>query len=77
MIGDRHLIDIVFLSIGDHFTMGPGDALPAADWYGAKLVVLVYNSFPRDPPGCQSISNAAWRRVLSSGVTLEVTKERL
>jgi len=47
MIGERHKIDIAFIPIGDHFTMGPDDALQAAAWYGAKLVVPVhYNTFP-------------------------------
>lgn len=36
---DRHPIDIAFLPIGDHYTMGPDDALEAAKWFGAKLVV--------------------------------------
>lgn len=47
MIGDRHPIDIAFLPIGDHFTMGPEDALQAAEWFGARLTVPVhYNTFP-------------------------------
>lgn len=47
MIGDRHPIDIAFLPIGDHYTMGPDDALQAAKWFGAKLVVPIhYDSFP-------------------------------
>ncbi|MFC5529972.1 metal-dependent hydrolase [Cohnella yongneupensis] len=47
LIGDRHAIDIALIPIGDHYTMGPDDALQAAQWYGAKLVVPVhYNSFP-------------------------------
>ncbi|WP_424769216.1 metal-dependent hydrolase [Paenibacillus sp. sgz302251] len=47
MIGDRHPIDIAFIPIGDHFTMGPEDALQAAEWYNAKLVVPVhYDTFP-------------------------------
>ncbi|WP_042162913.1 metal-dependent hydrolase [Paenibacillus gorillae] len=47
MIGDRHDIDVAFIPIGDHFTMGPEDALQAAEWYGAKLVIPVhYDSFP-------------------------------
>lgn len=46
MIGDRHQIDVAFIPIGDHFTMGPEDALQAAEWYNAKLVVPVhYNTF--------------------------------
>ncbi|QMV41474.1 metal-dependent hydrolase [Cohnella cholangitidis] len=46
MIGDRHSIDIAFLPIGDHYTMGPDDALQAAEWFGAKMVIPIhYNSF--------------------------------
>jgi L-ascorbate metabolism protein UlaG (beta-lactamase superfamily) len=47
MIGERYNIDVAFLPIGDHFTMGPEDALLAAKWFGAKTVIPVhYNSFP-------------------------------
>jgi len=46
MIGDRHPIDLAFLPIGDYFTMGPEDALTAAEWLQAKQVVPVhYNTF--------------------------------
>jgi L-ascorbate metabolism protein UlaG (beta-lactamase superfamily) len=47
MIGERYTIDVAFLPIGDHYTMGPDDALLAAKWFGAKIVVPVhYNTFP-------------------------------
>lgn len=47
MIGERHAIDIAFLPIGDHYTMGIEDALLAAEWFNAKLVIPVhYNTFP-------------------------------
>lgn len=47
MIGEHHDIDIAFIPIGDNFTMGPEDALIAADWIHAKRVVPVhYNTFP-------------------------------
>lgn len=47
MIGDRHPIDVVFLPIGDFYTMGPEDALQAAEWYNAKLTVPIHHStFP-------------------------------
>ncbi|RED55545.1 metal-dependent hydrolase [Cohnella lupini] len=47
LIGERHPIDVVFLPIGDHYTMGPEDALQAAEWYNAKLVIPVHhNTFP-------------------------------
>ncbi len=46
MIGERHNIDVAFIPIGDQFTMGPDDALQAAAWYGAKLVIPVhYDTF--------------------------------
>lgn len=47
MIGERHDIDVAFLSIGDHYTMGPEDGLQAAAWLRAKAVVPIhYNTFP-------------------------------
>ncbi|TYP74907.1 metal-dependent hydrolase [Paenibacillus methanolicus] len=47
MIGERNAIDVAFIPIGDHYTMGPEDALQAAEWYNAKLVIPVhYDSFP-------------------------------
>lgn len=47
LIGDMNEIDLAFIPIGDNFTMGPEDALIAADWVKAKYVVPVhYNTFP-------------------------------
>src|SRR5690625_1129696 len=47
LIGEMNNIDLTFVPIGDHFTMGPEDALVAADWIQAKTVVPVhYNTFP-------------------------------
>lgn len=47
MIGELNEIDLAFIPIGDNFTMGPEDALIAAEWIGAKRVVPVhYNTFP-------------------------------
>lgn len=47
LIGERNDIDIAFVPIGDNFTMGPEDALLAAEWINAKKVVPVhYNTFP-------------------------------
>ncbi|MCA0982487.1 metal-dependent hydrolase [Halobacillus yeomjeoni] len=46
LIGERNDIDLAFLPIGDNFTMGPEDALTAAEWIGAKQTVPVhYNTF--------------------------------
>ncbi|WP_077327481.1 metal-dependent hydrolase [Virgibacillus siamensis] len=47
LIGDMNDIELVFLPIGDNFTMGPEDALVAADWVKANTVVpMHYNTFP-------------------------------
>ncbi|MBT2216577.1 metal-dependent hydrolase [Virgibacillus dakarensis] len=47
LIGNRNDIDVAFVPIGDNFTMGPEDALVAADWIQAKTVVPIhYNTFP-------------------------------
>ncbi|SES07422.1 L-ascorbate metabolism protein UlaG, beta-lactamase superfamily [Gracilibacillus ureilyticus] len=47
LIGDMNDIDLAFLPIGDNFTMGPDDALLAAEWVKAKKVVPIhYNTFP-------------------------------
>lgn len=47
LIGELNDIDLAFVPIGDNFTMGPEDALLAAEWINAKKVVPVhYNTFP-------------------------------
>mgnify|MGYP001202329221 FL=1 len=47
LIGERNSIDLAFLPIGDNYTMGPDDALTAAEWLRAARVVPVhYNTFP-------------------------------
>lgn len=47
LIGQLNEIDLAFIPIGDNFTMGPADALIAADWLKAKKVVPIhYNTFP-------------------------------
>jgi L-ascorbate metabolism protein UlaG (beta-lactamase superfamily) len=47
LIGQRNDIDLAMLPIGDNFTMGPEDAVAAAEFLRAKLVVpMHYNTFP-------------------------------
>ncbi|MFC4075787.1 metal-dependent hydrolase [Salinithrix halophila] len=47
LIGMQNDVDLAMLPIGDNFTMGPADALLAAEWVGAKQVVpMHYNTFP-------------------------------
>ncbi|MFD1019026.1 metal-dependent hydrolase [Thalassobacillus hwangdonensis] len=46
MIGEMNEIDLALLPIGDNFTMGPEDALVAAEWLKAKTVVPIhYDTF--------------------------------
>jgi len=43
----RHGVDVALLPIGDHFTMGPDDALEAVRLLGPAHVVPVhYDTFP-------------------------------
>ncbi|WP_093338213.1 metal-dependent hydrolase [Salibacterium halotolerans] len=47
MIGERSNIDLLFVPIGDNFTMGPIDAAKAVEWIKPEYVVPVhYNTFP-------------------------------
>lgn len=47
LIGELNEIDLAFLPIGDNFTMGPDDALLAAEWVRARRVVPIhFNTFP-------------------------------
>jgi len=47
LIGQRNEIDLAMLPIGDNFTMGPEDAVTAAEFLRAKLVIpMHYNTFP-------------------------------
>lgn len=44
---ERENLDLAFLPIGDNFTMGPKDALLAAEWIKAKKVIPIhFNTFP-------------------------------
>ncbi|MGA8944107.1 MAG: metal-dependent hydrolase [Thermoactinomyces sp.] len=46
-IGKGKGIDLALLPIGDNYTMGPDDALVAAEWVRAKQVIpMHYNTFP-------------------------------
>ena len=47
LIGDVGGVDLAILPIGDNFTMGPDDAVVAAQWVKAKHVIPChYNTFP-------------------------------
>jgi L-ascorbate metabolism protein UlaG (beta-lactamase superfamily) len=42
LIGERYHIDLAFLPIGDNYTMGPEDALLAAEWLQAEVVIPIH-----------------------------------
>ncbi|MCR6544119.1 metal-dependent hydrolase [Dehalobacterium formicoaceticum] len=47
VIGRNHQIDLALLPIGDNFTMGPEDAVHAAEWIHADTVIpMHYNTWP-------------------------------
>jgi len=48
LIAELNKIDLVLIPIGDHFTMGPEEALLAAKWSSAGTVMPIhYNTFPQ------------------------------
>ena len=47
LLGQRNKIDVAMLPIGDNFTMGPEDAVTAAEFLKAGLTLpMHYNTFP-------------------------------
>lgn len=47
VIGKFNKIDVAFLPIGDNYTMGPEDAVIAAEWLKADTVIpMHYNTWP-------------------------------
>ncbi|QJD84894.1 metal-dependent hydrolase [Cohnella herbarum] len=80
MIGDRNKIDVAFLPIGDHYTMGPDDALQAAEWFGARMVIPIhYDSFPPIRQDAEAFvkrleAQDQQGRVLAPGEKFEITK---
>lgn len=76
MIGEMNSIDLAFVPIGDNFTMGPKDALIAADWINARIVVPVhYNTFPvieQDPDLFASEVRTGEGRAMKIGDSIEL-----
>ncbi|MCI0763903.1 metal-dependent hydrolase [Bacillus sp. TL12] len=74
LIGSLNNIDVAFLPIGDNFTMGPEDAVLAAEWIGAKTVVpMHYNTFPvieQDPHLFVQKLTSSTGKVLEAGESI-------
>ncbi|MCL6594519.1 MAG: metal-dependent hydrolase [Alicyclobacillus sp.] len=65
LIGERHTIDVACLPIGDTFTMGPEEAVLAAQWVRAQYVLPIhYNTFP----AIQQDADAFVRQLKAVGV---------
>lgn len=76
LIGEMNDIDVAFVPIGDNFTMGPEDALIAADWIKSDVVVPVhYNTFPvieQDPDDFAQKVKTGEGKVMKIGEAMEL-----
>ncbi|MGD6802559.1 metal-dependent hydrolase [Rossellomorea aquimaris] len=76
LIGMRNTIDLAFLPIGDNFTMGPDDAVLAAEFVNAKTVVPIhFNTFPpikQDPEKFVSMLKGQEGKVMNAGDVIEL-----
>ncbi len=77
LIGRRHAIDLAFVPIGDHYTMGPEDAAEAVRLLRPRRVVpLHYNTFPviRQEPErfAALVGDAAEVTILAPGESVPV-----
>ncbi|CAM2977061.1 metal-dependent hydrolase [Paenibacillus sediminis] len=72
LIGELNQIDAAALPIGDFFTMGPEDALIAAEWIRAKRVIPIhYNTFPIIEQNGTAFCNALQEKGIQ-GIALQI-----
>lgn len=70
LIGEEEL-DVAVLPIGDHYTMGPADAVRAAKFLRAKAIVPCHcNTFPLIAQDTDAFKNDLEERTTSKGVIL-------
>ena len=70
ILQDYH-IDVAMLPIGDFYTMGPKDAVTAARWLKARIVIpMHYNTFPIISQDVTAFLNELKMRTDSQGVGL-------
>lgn len=63
LIGEAGGVDLAFLPIGDNFTMGPDDAIIAAQFVQAKQVIPIhYNTFPPIQQDAQAFAQKLHRQ---------------
>ena len=71
LIGDEGL-DVAVIPIGDHFTMGPADALRAVAFLRAPTVIPChYNTFPAIEQDAGAFKTAVERETSSTAVPLK------
>lgn len=76
LLGKLNSIDLAFLPIGDHFTMGPEDAAYAVQLLKPKVVVPIhYDTFPpikQDPEKFKELVEGAEVNILQAGGTISL-----
>jgi L-ascorbate metabolism protein UlaG (beta-lactamase superfamily) len=84
LIRELYHPDIALLPIGDRYTMGPEEAMIAAQYIGARLVIpMHYGTFPNIRQDAESFKQAIERttsirvEILKPGESIEVDQESL
>jgi len=77
LTGELYNIDVAFLPIGGHYTMGPADAATAVEFLKPKLAIpMHYNTFPeikQDPADFEDkVGDLAKVKVMAFGETFEL-----
>lgn len=71
LLGRLESIDYALLPIGDNFTMGPGDAIEAADMLKAKTVIpMHYDTWPLIAQSPEAYKEAVEARVIGTKVQI-------
>ena len=71
LIGEAGGVDLALLPIGDNFTMGPDDAVQAAQFIQAKQVIPIhYNTFPPIKQDAQAFVTKLRRAASIDGVVM-------
>lgn len=76
LIGEAGGVDLAILPIGDNFTMGPEDAVTAAQFVQAKRVIPChYNTFPPIKQDAQAFVTALRKAAEIEGIVLNPGEE--
>jgi L-ascorbate metabolism protein UlaG (beta-lactamase superfamily) len=82
LIGDLHHPDVALLPIGGRFTMGPAEAMMAAQFIGARTVIPIhYNTWDKITADAVQFKNAIERttalkvHVLMPGESMDINNE--